>query len=187
MTVLDEAGEPQYLIKTHEDITDRRQTESRMAHMAYHDGLTDLPNRAAFLQALSQMIDACAGSDEDSRCCRRPRRLEGSQRRVRPCGGRQAPDRGSGRIQACARGGVVARLSGDEFGLIIDGKQPQAGKALAEPTVEALPEEFVIDGKIGPHRRHHGIWYFPHNGNDAASLLANAGAVPRQGRGPRLD
>src|SRR6202020_918881 len=44
MTVLDEAGEPQYLIKTHEDVTDRRQTESRMAHMAYHDGLTDLPN-----------------------------------------------------------------------------------------------------------------------------------------------
>ena len=65
MTVLDDAGEPQYLIKTHEDVTDRRQTESRMAHMAYHDGLTDLPNRAAFLQALAQMIEACEGSDEE--------------------------------------------------------------------------------------------------------------------------
>ena len=41
------------------DITDRRETESRMAHMAYHDTLTELPNRAAFLQALEQMIDAC--------------------------------------------------------------------------------------------------------------------------------
>src|SRR5437879_1390845 len=61
MTVLDEAGEPQYLIKTHEDVTDRRQTESRMAHMAYHDGLTDLPNRAAFLQAPARM--------RNSRCC----------------------------------------------------------------------------------------------------------------------
>src|SRR5206468_2235506 len=65
MTVLDEAGEPQYLIKTHEDVTDRRQTESRMAHMAYHDGLTDLPNRAAFLQALTQMIEACEGTGEE--------------------------------------------------------------------------------------------------------------------------
>ncbi len=65
MTVLDENGEPQYLIKTHEDVTDRRQTELRMAHMAYHDGLTDLPNRAAFLQALAQMIEACAGTDEE--------------------------------------------------------------------------------------------------------------------------
>ena len=64
VTVLDDSGEPQYLIKTHEDVTDRRQTESRMAHMAYHDGLTDLPNRAAFLQALAQMIEACADTDE---------------------------------------------------------------------------------------------------------------------------
>ena len=65
MTVLDELGEPQYLIKTHADVTDRRQTELRMAHMAYHDGLTDMPNRAAFLQALAQMIEACAGTDEE--------------------------------------------------------------------------------------------------------------------------
>src|ERR1700722_7755300 len=64
VTVLDDAGEPQYLIKTHEDVTDRRQTESRMAHMAYHDGLTDLPNRAAFLQALTQMIEACTEAEE---------------------------------------------------------------------------------------------------------------------------
>ncbi len=65
MPVLDDAGRPQYLIKTHEDVTDRRQTESRMAHMAYHDGLTDLPNRAAFLLALTQMIEACAGTGEE--------------------------------------------------------------------------------------------------------------------------
>src|SRR5207237_4263684 len=65
MTVLDDAGQPQYLIKTHEDVTDRRQTESRMAHMAYHDGLTDLPNRTAFLQTLAQMIEACEGTSEE--------------------------------------------------------------------------------------------------------------------------
>src|ERR1700740_861818 len=65
MTVLDDTGDPQYLIKTYEDVTDLRQTESRMAHMAYHDGLTDLPNRAAFLQALTQMIEACAGTGEE--------------------------------------------------------------------------------------------------------------------------
>src|SRR6266853_2997238 len=65
MTVRDDAGAPQYLLKTHEDVTDRRQTESRMAHMAYHDGLTDLPNRAAFLQALAQMIEACEGTNEE--------------------------------------------------------------------------------------------------------------------------
>ena len=53
MTVFDDAGAPQYLIKTHEDVTDRRQTESRMAHMAYHDGLTE-PRR----------VPAGAGADD---------------------------------------------------------------------------------------------------------------------------
>src|SRR5260370_23411736 len=65
MTVLDDAGEPQYLIQTHERRTHPRQTESRMAHMGYHDGLTDLPNRAAVLQALAQMIQAPAGTAEE--------------------------------------------------------------------------------------------------------------------------
>ena len=58
-TVLDNAGQPKYLIKTREDITERREAELKMAHMAYHDALTNLPNRASFLKSLTQLIDAC--------------------------------------------------------------------------------------------------------------------------------
>src|SRR5207302_9276587 len=147
-TVLNDAGEPQYLIKTQEDVTDRRQTESRMAHMAYHDGLTDLPNRAAFLQALTQMIEACAGTGEEFAVLSVD--LDGLKE-VNDVFGHATGDKllieVARRIQSAARGGVVARLSGDEFGLIIDGKQPEAGKALAEQLVEALAREFGIDGK----------------------------------------
>jgi diguanylate cyclase (GGDEF)-like protein/PAS domain S-box-containing protein len=178
MTVLDEAGEPQYLIKTHEDVTDRRQTESRMAHMAYHDGLTDLPNRAAFLQALAQMIEACEGSDEEFAVLSVD--LDGLKE-INDVFGHAIGDKllieVARRIQASARGGVVARLSGDEFGLIIDGKQPAAGMALAEQLAEALANEFQIDGKSVRTGVTTGISVFPHNGADAASLLANAGAA----------
>ncbi len=178
MTVLDENGEPQYLIKTHEDVTDRRQTESRMAHMAYHDGLTDLPNRAAFLQALAQMIEACAGTDEEFAvlCID----LDGLKE-INDVFGHAMGDKVlvevAQRLQAVARGGVVARLSGDEFGLIIDGKQPAAGIALAEQAAEALGQDFPIDGKSVRTGATTGISVFPHNGSDAASLLANAGAA----------
>ena len=178
MTVLDEAGEPQYLIKTHEDVTDRRQTESRMAHMAYHDGLTDLPNRAAFLQALAQMIEACAGTDDEFAvlCID----LDGLKE-INDVFGHAMGDKVliqvARRLQASARGGVVARLSGDEFGLIIDGRQPAAGIALAEQVAEALAGEFHIDGKAVRTGCTTGISVFPHNGSDAASLLANAGAA----------
>jgi diguanylate cyclase (GGDEF)-like protein/PAS domain S-box-containing protein len=178
MTVLDDAGEPQYLIKTHEDVTDRRQTESRMAHMAYHDGLTDLPNRAAFLQALSQMIEACAGTDEEFAVLSVD--LDGLKE-INDVFGHAIGDKllieVSRRIQDAARGGVVARLSGDEFGLIIDGKQPAAGQALAEQLAEAMESEFLIDGKTVRTGLTTGIAVFPHNGADAASLLANAGAA----------
>ena len=178
MTVLDDAGEPQYLIKTHEDVTDRRQTELRMAHMAYHDGLTDLPNRAAFLQALAQMIEACDGTDEEFAVLSVD--LDGLKE-INDVFGHAVGDKllieVARRIQASARGGVVARLSGDEFGLIIDGKQPAAGMALAEQLAEALANEFLIDGKSVRTGVTTGISVFPHNGPDAASLLANAGAA----------
>jgi diguanylate cyclase (GGDEF)-like protein/PAS domain S-box-containing protein len=178
VTVLDEAGEPQYLIKTNEDITDRRQTESRMAHMAYHDTLTDLPNRAAFIQALTQMIDACGGSDEEFAV------LSVDMDRLKEVNdvfghsvGDQLLIEVSRRIQEAARGGVIARLSGDEFGLIIDGKQPQAGLSLAEQLMETMRTEFVIDGKSVRTGLTIGISIFPRNGTDAASLLANAGVA----------
>ncbi|MGY4573774.1 EAL domain-containing protein [Bradyrhizobium sp. USDA 3256] len=178
MTVLDDVGEPQYLIKTHEDVTDRRQTESRMAHMAYHDGLTDLPNRAAFLQALTQMIEACDGTDEEFAvlCVD----LDGLKE-INDVYGHAMGDKVlievAQRLQAVARGGVVARLSGDEFGLIIDGKQPVAGIALAEQAAEALGQDFLIDGKSVRAGLTTGIAVFPDNGSDAASLLANSGAA----------
>jgi diguanylate cyclase (GGDEF)-like protein/PAS domain S-box-containing protein len=178
VTVLDDAGEPQYLIKTHEDVTDRRQTESRMAHMAYHDGLTDLPNRAAFLQALTQMIEACTEAEEEFAVLSID--LDGLTE-VNDVFGHATGDKllieVAQRLQASARGGVVARLSGDEFGLIIDGKQPIAGMLLAEQLAETMAKEILIDGKSVRTGVTTGISIFPHNGADAASLLANAGAA----------
>jgi diguanylate cyclase (GGDEF)-like protein/PAS domain S-box-containing protein len=178
VTVLDDAGEPQYLIKTHEDVTDRRQTESRMAHMAYHDGLTDLPNRAAFLQALTQMIEACGDAEEEFAVLSID--LDGLNE-INDVFGHAVGDKllieVAQRLQASARGGVVARLSGDEFGLIIDGKQPIAGMLLAEQLAESMTKEFLIDGKSVRTGVTTGISVFPHNGTDGASLLANAGAA----------
>ena len=177
-TVVNDAGEPQYLIKTHEDVTDRRQTESRMAHMAYHDGLTDLPNRAAFLQALNQMIEACEGTGEEFAVLSID--LDGLKE-VNDVFGHALGDKllieVAQRLQDVARGGLVARLSGDEFGLIIDGKQPEAGLALAEHVGEAVSRDFHIDGRPVRAGVTTGMAIFPHNGTDGASLLANAGAA----------
>jgi len=137
-----------------------------------------LPNRAAFLQALAQMIEACAGTDEEFAVLSVD--LDGLKE-INDVFGHAVGDKllveVARRLQTSARGGVVARLSGDEFGLIIDGRQPAAGKGLAEHLVEALADEFQIDGRSVRIGITTGISVFPHNGGDAASLLANAGAA----------
>lgn len=178
VTVQDEDGEVQYLIKTHEDVTDRRQTEARMAHMAYHDGLTDLPNRVAFLQALAQMIDACTEASEEFAVLSID--LDGLKE-INDVFGHAIGDKllieVAKRIEAAVGGGVVARLGGDEFGVIIDGAQPQVGQALAERIASALAEPFPIEGKAVRIAVTTGISLFPRDGRDAAALLANSGAA----------
>ncbi|WP_022722568.1 bifunctional diguanylate cyclase/phosphodiesterase, partial [Rhodopseudomonas sp. B29] len=178
MTVADEAGGTSYLIKTHVDVTDRRQTEARMAHMAYHDGLTNLPNRSAFLKALTQMIDASQTSGEQFAVLSCD--LDGLKE-INDVFGHATGDKlliaVAREIENASRGGLVARLSGDEFGLIIDGRQPEAGLALAETVTAAAAHGFVVDDKTVRIGITTGIALYPDNGTDAAALLANAGAA----------
>ncbi|ACI92245.1 diguanylate cyclase/phosphodiesterase [Afipia carboxidovorans OM5] len=178
VTVSDESGAPQYLIKTSDDITDRRETESRMAHMAYHDGLTGMPNRAAFLQSLEQLIDACGDTDEEFAV------LSVDLRRFREINdvlGHETGDKllieVAQRLEKAAGSGVVARLGGDEYGIIIDGKQPEAARKLAEQVSEDISREFVIDGKTLRVGVTVGVSIFPRNGKNGAALLANADAA----------
>ena len=178
VAVFDEANAPQYIIQTHEDVTQRRQIESRMAHMAYHDALTDLPNRAAFLQSLSQMIDACEGTDEEFAVLSVDLdRLKEVNDVFGHAVGDEILIEVARRMQAVIAGGVVARLSGDEFGLIIDGKQPEAALKLAERLGEAVRKEFDYNGKPIRLGLTTGISIYPQNGTSAATLLANADAA----------
>ena len=177
-TVLDDQGQPKYLIKTREDVTERRETESRMAHMAYHDGLTDLPNRAAFMQALAQMMEACGDSGDAFAVLSVD--LDG-MKEVNDVFGHAIGDsllvEVSRRLQQVASGGLVARLGGDEFGLIIDGSQPEVALAIAEGLRQAIGREFKIEDKSVRTAATTGIALFPRDGADATALLANAGAA----------
>jgi PAS domain S-box-containing protein len=49
-------GSPQFLISLLEDVTEKSEGERRIAHMAHHDVLTDLPNRAFFNERLAATI-----------------------------------------------------------------------------------------------------------------------------------
>ena len=50
-------------VSTHQDVTDPRRAEAKIAHMATHDALTDLPNRVLFQQRLKQAVGGVRQGD----------------------------------------------------------------------------------------------------------------------------
>ena len=90
----DEHGEMTLLDGAIFDITARKQLEEELAHLAFHDALTGLPNRAMLAEHARARPRAVApGGTQRRRPLRRPRRLQARQRRLRPRGGRRAAAR----------------------------------------------------------------------------------------------
>src|SRR5262249_19600581 len=63
LVVRGEEDAPGHLITVFEDVTDRRKAEERVVHMALHDALTDLPNRAHFQGRLRTAMARVAGGE----------------------------------------------------------------------------------------------------------------------------
>jgi diguanylate cyclase (GGDEF)-like protein/PAS domain S-box-containing protein len=175
-TVLDDIGQPLYLIKTREDITDRREAERRMVWLVYHDVLTELPNRAAFDRIMTQLIDACDHLDESFAVLSVD--LNGLKEVNDVFGyavGDQLIVETARRIKAVVGGAEMARLGGGEFALLIDGEQPTAGLDLAKRIQQAMGDEFLIDGKSVRTTATIGVALFPRDGHNPTALLANSG------------
>ena len=87
-------------------LAERQHDEDRIAHLAYHDALTRLPNRAN----LERSVDAAIAAGEPRRAARhRPRRLQARERLARPRRGRRHPAPGLGAARHRGRGRRHAR------------------------------------------------------------------------------
>jgi diguanylate cyclase (GGDEF)-like protein/PAS domain S-box-containing protein len=176
LAILDPNGEAEYLLGVIEDITERRQAEERIAHLAHHDPLTDLPNRAAFNEYLEAVVARATRSGE-------PFALLAVDldrfKEVNDVFGHSAGDallcEVAARLKHAADGAFVARLGGDEFTLICDsGPQPATAEALGTCLQAAVADAIEIAGhqtRIGLSIR---VALFPTDGADAATLRSNA-------------
>jgi diguanylate cyclase (GGDEF)-like protein/PAS domain S-box-containing protein len=172
-------GKPQYLISVVRDLTMRKRHEQRIAHMAHHDPLTDLPNRAAFNECIAATIDLAArGGESFAVLCLDLDRFKS----VNDVFGHSAGDtllrEIAHRLEAVCEGAFLARVGGDEFTVITPtGAQSEIAERLAERFCAALDNDIEIDGNPMRVGLTIGVAVFPQDGADAVALLANADAA----------
>jgi diguanylate cyclase (GGDEF)-like protein/PAS domain S-box-containing protein len=178
LPILDESGKPQYLMGVIDDVTDRKRAEARIAFLAHHDALTDLPNRAAFNECMAATIERAAAAGEQFAvlCVDLDRFKE-----INDVFGHSAGDdllrEVSRRLERAAEGAFLARLGGDEFMLISAGPQPETAAELAERLLQTASTGIAIRGhdlRIGLSV---GVAMYPDDGDDAITLVANADAA----------
>ena len=178
LAIRDHEGKPQYLVGVIEDVTERRRAEERIAHMAHHDPLTDLPNRAAFSQHLASTLDRSAAAESEFAvlCIDLDRFKE-----VNDVFGHSVGDalltEVARRLKDVAGDAFLARLGGDEFTLIAEGPQPMTAEALADQLLAVATDDLEINGQTLRIGLSIGVAIYPTDGTDAASIVANADAA----------
>ena len=181
-------------VSTYEDVTERRQAESRIAYMATHDPLTDLPNRSFLRGRLSQMLLAAA-KEEATGVGRLSALLLLDLDRFKEINdtlGHAAGDRLL-RIVAerlrnlVGREDLVARLGGDEFAILLSVDGAGAAADLSQRIIDALIAPYDLEGHQANIGASIGISLAPTDGLDSEGLLRCADLAlyraKSQGRG----
>jgi diguanylate cyclase (GGDEF)-like protein/PAS domain S-box-containing protein len=129
------------------EIRERGRVEERLAHSAYHDELTGLPNRALFTLRLEAALAGHATQDDGfSLLFMDLDRFKF----VNDSLGHRIGDLllidVAGRLRKCLRDGdVLARMGGDEFTMLVNGPLSTA-VMVAERVLQVLDGQFAIDG-----------------------------------------
>jgi diguanylate cyclase (GGDEF)-like protein/PAS domain S-box-containing protein len=177
--IRDENGSPRHLLSVLDDVTERRHSEQRIAHMAHHDSLTDLPNRAAFNEFIAQTLEAAQANGPPFTV------LSVDLDRFKEANDSFGHSFGdlllravAQRLRSAAEGTFLARVGGDEFIFVVThGPQPKAAQDIGERLLAAFSHEFEIEGQRLKLGISIGGATYPTHGADLKSLLANADAA----------
>ncbi|MHC2106429.1 sensor domain-containing phosphodiesterase [Methylobacterium sp. CM6246] len=172
----DGAGEPARCVGLQIDITDRKVSEARIAHVASHDNLTGLPNRMVFHATLERCLtDLVEGNGQATLLCLDLDRFK----TVNDTLGHHA---GDGLLQVVAdrlkvsvvNNGVIARLGGDEFAIVLPGTGLEAGKAFAQCVIEAIGQPIQLGSQVVTIGASVGIAVAPEHGLEVDLLHRHA-------------
>jgi len=167
------------------DITERTYAEEQIKHLAYHDALTNLPNRLLFKDRLSVALShaqregtslAVLFLDLD--------RFKVINDSLGHNIGDQLLQAVAARIAACVRDSdTVARLGGDEFTILLPRlNRSQDVAPVANKIIEAVRYPFHIESREFFITTSIGISVYPEDGSDAETLIKNADTAMYQAK-----
>nr|WP_315241554.1 sensor domain-containing diguanylate cyclase [uncultured Albidiferax sp.] len=169
----------------------RKRAEDALHHQAYHDELTDLPNRAMCMDALRRILSRCERKsmsfsilfiDLDH--------FKAVNDSLGHAAGDQLLQLVAQRIQSCMRGGdLVARIGGDEFIVVVEEMHPAAElHGIADKIRQTVEPVYLLDGHSVHVTASIGICTYPQDGTDLQQLLTRAdNAMYRAKTGGRND
>jgi diguanylate cyclase (GGDEF)-like protein/PAS domain S-box-containing protein len=173
----DELGGPPLMLSITRDITERKHTEKRLRQLAHFDSLTDLPNRVQFIERLEQSM-----ADAD-----RNERLLGvvflDLDRFKYINDSLGHEKGDILLREVAmrlnrvvrRGDTVARLSGDEFALVLaDMGHVDDAIHVAQKILDVFHQPFRVAGHDLFVTASLGVTLYPFDDRGAHELLRNA-------------
>jgi diguanylate cyclase (GGDEF)-like protein len=165
-------------LTTHEDITERRRAEKEIIHLARHDPLTGLANRAEFnarLEEATKRLKRNGGAiavmmlDLD--------KFKAVNDTLGHPAGDQLLVEVARRLKSSVREtDVLARLGGDEFAIVQEGaaNQHEAALALSLRIINAICQPFDLSGQQASVGTSIGIALAPQHGSDPEELLKRA-------------
>jgi diguanylate cyclase (GGDEF)-like protein len=184
-----EDGSPDRISGTMHDITERRQAEDHIRHLAFYDSLTALPNRRMLADHLKRLLNRTKDTDEKIALLF----LDLDRfKRINDTLGHAAGDAllrtVAERLMTCVRTtdtvgrpqdeGAVSRFGGDEFTMVLPGLRSSAEAGIvAHRILKALRAPMVLEGKRLCVTSSIGIVFCPEDGSDADTLLRNADAA----------
>ena len=159
------------------DITERKRAEEQVKHLAFHDPLTNLPNRLLFSDRLTLAVAQAHRHDQRLAVLFLDLdRFKVINDSLGHSVGDELLRQVAERIQEYVReGDTVARLGGDEFTLLVPGITAEEDAAkIAKKICDAIHDPFWIDGRELFVTTSMGVAVYPSDGHDAETLVRNA-------------
>ncbi|HYC61834.1 MAG TPA: EAL domain-containing protein [Thermoanaerobaculia bacterium] len=177
--VVSEDGGPPMLEGILLDVGDRKRAEQEIEFKAYHDALTQLPNRALFLDRLS--IALAQAKRADGLMAVLFLDLD-NMKSINDTFGHAVGDRvlqavGERLTRAVRAGDTVARVGGDEFMILLSVAAPSDAEDVARTILARISEPLIIENDELYLTTSIGVALYPVDGDDADSLMRHADAA----------